>query len=117
MLRIAVQVASGKRLFRLSTRGVDKSVHERLPRAAQSAWLHACARLGETLTKQKYMFVINRLQTRFWYIFVLPTNASRARDRWDCGCAQGPKKVVGMGVASTRRPAARYNVQASLRYR
>jgi hypothetical protein len=53
-----------KRFFCLSTRAVDKSVHGSLPKPAQSAWLRACARLGETLTSRKYMYEISKLQKK-----------------------------------------------------
>jgi hypothetical protein len=37
----------------------------------QGALLRVLLRLGESLIKWKYIFTINQLQTKNWYIFVL----------------------------------------------
>jgi hypothetical protein len=58
------QVTVKNHFFRLSTRAVDKSVHGSSRKPAQSAWLRARARLGETLTNLKYSFQISNLQKK-----------------------------------------------------
>ena len=63
------------RVFCLSTACVDKSVDQVRRSIIPGAWRRALARLGETLTNLKYIFIIKHLGTQFrcnsGYIFIL----------------------------------------------